>query len=148
MINNPELIEETINNIKKIKKEELESVIEEIKLEEAKKILKEIQKVSIENDKKAVQVGLKPKYMAWNKAIETVLEELNNSISKDKTKEKLNTVKDRMAYLRKEITKTLNEEAGTEIEIDINEQYICNMEIELERLETISKVLEELLEDK
>lgn len=74
--------------------------------------------------------------------------ELDNSISKDKVKEKLNKVKGRITYLREEINKTLNEATGTETEIDINEQYICNMEIELEKLETTQKVLEELLEDK
>ena len=69
---------------------------------------------------------------------------LMNKIN-DKVKEKLNTVKDRIAYLRKEINKTLNEEAGTETEIDINEQYIECLEIELERLEITKRILEELL---
>lgn len=58
-----------------------------MKLEKAKECLKEIQKVSIENDKKAIQVGLKPQYMSWNKSIEIALQELDNSISKDKLKE-------------------------------------------------------------
>lgn len=81
-------------------------------------------------------------------AIETALQALENSIIKDKVKEKLNTVKNRMDYLRKEINKILNEEAGTETELDINEQYICNMEIELEELEITKRILQELLEDK
>ncbi len=71
-------------------------------------------------------------------------------ISKDKVKEKIEETDLKINKLKTEISKTLkeNEEAGTETEIDINEQYICNMEIELEKLEIAQKVLEKLLEDK
>ena len=127
-----------------------------MKLEEAKKFLKK--KITVNNAviKEARKNGdlntmeLTNDLDTESKAIETVLQALDNSISKDKVKEKIGEIDLKINNLKTEINKTLkeNEEAGTETEIDINEQYICNMEIELEELETISKVLEELLEDK
>ena len=142
-----------------------------MKLEEAKKILEYHKKVSIVSD---CDNGLN----RVSEAIETVLqalEELEQKeksriignintikiedlepilkpyyISKDKVKEKIEETDLKINKLKTEISKTLkeNEEAGTETEIDINEQYICNMEIELEKLEIAQKVLEKLLEDK
>ena len=72
-----------------------------------------------------------------SKSIETILQALDNSISKDKVKEKIEETDLKINNLKTEISKTLkeNEEAGTETEIDINEQYIECLEIELERLE-------------
>jgi hypothetical protein len=142
-----------------------------MKLEEAKKILEYHKKVIIVSD---CDNGLN----RVSEAIETVLqalEELEQKeksriignintikiedlepilkpyyISKDKVKEKIEETDLKINKLKTEISKTLkeNEEAGTETEIDINEQYICNMEIELEKLEIAQKVLEKLLEDK
>lgn len=112
-----------------------------MKLEEAKKKLNYYKQLLIVMDETETPND-------FEEAIETVLQALENSISKDKVKEKLNTVKDRIAYLRKEINKTLNEEVETETEIDINEQYIECLEIELERLETTKRILEELLKEK
>lgn len=95
MINNPELIEETINNIKKIKKEELESVIEEMKLEEAKTILKNMDidvsgvaicsKCVLENRKTCFENGKD----CQKEATETVLQALETyqNIIQDKDQE-------------------------------------------------------------
>lgn len=82
-----------------------------------------------------------------SKSIETILQALDNSISKDKVKEKIEETDLKINNLKTEISKTLkeNEEAGTETEIDINEQYIECLEIELERLEITKRILEELL---
>lgn len=84
-----------------------------------------------------------------SKSIETILQALDNSISKDKVKEKIDKIEKRINYLKSEISKTLNEnaEAGTETEIDLNEEYIYKMEIELEELEHKKKSFKELLEE-
>ncbi len=103
--------------------------LEELEQKEKSRIIGNINTIKIED----LEPVLKPYY-----------------ISKDKVKEKIEETDLKINNLKTEISKTLkeNEEAGTETEIDINEQYICNMEIELEKLETTQKVLEELLEDK
>ncbi len=87
---------------------------------------------------------------ADKEAIETVLQALENSISKDKVKEKIGEIDLKINNLKIEINKTLreNEEARNETEIYINEQYLERLEIELETLENTQKVLQELLEDK
>lgn len=114
-----------------------------MKLEEAKRKLDYYKKILLVTDETGT-----PNDFA--EAIETVLQALDNSVSKDKVKERIEETDLKINNLKTEISKTLkeNEEAGTETEIDINEQYICNMEIELEKLEIAQKVLEKLLEDK
>lgn len=118
-----------------------------MKLEEAKKYSEIMIKTF---DTKCPNVNVRNANCLKVEVIETVLQALENSISKDKVKEKIELIDLKINNLKTEINKTLreNEEAGTETEIDINEQYICNMEIELERLENTQKVLQELLEDK
>lgn len=97
-----------------------------------------------------VQKEINNRYMFEKTAKEEVEELLENSISKNKVKEKINRIETNISYVKTEISKTLreNEEAGTETEIDINEQYIERLEIELKELEITKRILEELLEDK
>ncbi len=111
-----------------------------MKLEEAKKKLDYHKNIIASLDEKSELF----------EAIKTVLQALDNSISKDKVKEKIEKIDLKINNFKIEINKTLREieEVETETEIDINEQYICNMEIEFEELEITKRILEELLEDK
>ena len=142
-----------------------------MKLEEAKKILEYHKKVIIVSDcdnglnrvSEAIETVLQALEELQQKEKSRIIGNINTIkiedlepilkpyyISKDKVKEKIEETDLKINKLKTEISKTLkeNEEAGTETEIDINEQYICNMEIELEKLEIAQKVLEKLLEDK
>lgn len=118
-----------------------------MKLEEAKEYLKIMIKTF---DTKCPNVNRRNANCLKVEAIETVLQALDNSISKDKVKEKMELIDLKINNLKTEINKTLkeNEEAGTETEIDINEQYLERLEIELERLEITKRILQELSEDK
>ena len=117
-----------------------------MKLEEARIILNKMKRTL---DIKAPNVNTRNRDLMKFEAIETVLQALDNSIPKEKIKERIKQLEKRINYLRSEITKTIqeNEKAGIESEIDINEHYIYNMEIELEELENKVKVLQELLEE-
>ena len=90
--------------------------------------------------------GIVPRW----KPINILVNHAKNSIPKEKIEKKIEEIEKRINYLRTEITKTIkeNETVGTETETDINEQYIYNMEIELERLEYEENILKELLEEK
>ena len=59
-------------------------------------------------------------------------EEIENRISKNEIKEKIEELDRRIDYLDKELNKAYieREKLGTETEIDMNEQYIYNMEQE------------------
>lgn len=117
-----------------------------MKLEEAKEYSRIMMKTF---DIKCPNINLRNINYLKAESIKILLQELENSISKDKVKEKIDKIETRINYLKSEISKTLSEnaEVGTETEIDLNEEYIYKMEIELEELEHKKKSFKELLED-